>query len=178
MVRRFDHEGYPDDNGQFVMFADHDALAADFAEQVRVTGEHQRLRYQCETENTRLAAELAECKSDLAATEKSDNAAHRACLDYQVRVDALEAALAQVATDLAYKDDVSIIARVAAAQQTLKNIFTVQYPCGCEASGPPALPTYCPAHSNHEFFLTTEAAGFTYKICGRCGTVRIGEKRG
>lgn len=30
----------------------------------------------------------------------------------------------------------------------------------------------------HEFFLTTEAAGFTYKICGRCGTVRIGEKHG
>jgi hypothetical protein len=28
----------------------------------------------------------------------------------------------------------------------------------------------------HAFFLTTEAAGFTYQICGRCGTVRISEK--
>lgn len=35
------------------------ALEADLADQVRVTEEHQRLRYQCETENTRLAAELA-----------------------------------------------------------------------------------------------------------------------
>jgi hypothetical protein len=31
--------------------------------------------------------------------------------------------------------------------------------------------------ADHNFFLTTEAAGFTYKICGRCGTVRIGEQR-
>ena len=29
---------------------------------------------------------------------------------------------------------------------------------------------------DHAFFLSTEAAGFTYKICGRCGTVRISEK--
>jgi hypothetical protein len=29
--------------------------------------------------------------------------------------------------------------------------------------------------SDHDFFLTTKAAGFTYKICGRCGTVRIAE---
>lgn len=28
---------------------------------------------------------------------------------------------------------------------------------------------------DHSFFLTTEAAGFTYQICGRCGTVRITE---
>jgi hypothetical protein len=31
--------------------------------------------------------------------------------------------------------------------------------------------------SAHDFFLTTKAAGFTYKICGRCGTVRIAEER-
>jgi hypothetical protein len=29
----------------------------------------------------------------------------------------------------------------------------------------------------HEFFLETKAASFTYKICGRCGAVRIGERR-
>lgn len=32
--------------------------------------------------------------------------------------------------------------------------------------------------NHHVFFLTTEAAGFTYQICGRCGTVRISEKHG
>jgi hypothetical protein len=40
-----------------------------------------------------LAAELAECKSDLAAVERAENAAHDACLDYEARVKALEAAL-------------------------------------------------------------------------------------
>jgi hypothetical protein len=30
---------------------------------------------------------------------------------------------------------------------------------------------------DHDFFLTTQAAGYTYKICGRCGTVRIAERR-
>jgi hypothetical protein len=30
---------------------------------------------------------------------------------------------------------------------------------------------------DHDVFLTTRAAGFTYKICGRCGSVQIGEDR-
>ena len=36
----------------------------------------------------------------------------------------------------------------------------------------------CDALSDyHEFFLDLQAAGFIYRICGRCGTVRIGERR-
>jgi hypothetical protein len=29
----------------------------------------------------------------------------------------------------------------------------------------------------HDFFLTTYAVGFEYQICGRCGAVRIKERR-
>lgn len=28
----------------------------------------------------------------------------------------------------------------------------------------------------HRFFIKVEAVGFTYEICGRCGTVRIKEQ--
>lgn len=38
-----------------------DALAAELADQVRVTEEHQRLRYQCETRNGKLEAALRDC---------------------------------------------------------------------------------------------------------------------
>ena len=31
--------------------------------------------------------------------------------------------------------------------------------------------------SGHEFFLTTHACRLTYQICGRCGTVRVEERR-
>jgi hypothetical protein len=31
--------------------------------------------------------------------------------------------------------------------------------------------------SAHAFFSKIEAAGFVYELCGRCGTVRITEKR-
>ncbi len=33
-----------------------------------------------------------------------------------------------------------------------------------------------PVFEGHAFFMSVDAAGFTYKICGRCGTVRIIEK--
>lgn len=33
-----------------------------------------------------------------------------------------------------------------------------------------------PPANDHEFFLSVQAAGFTYEICGRCGTVRITER--
>lgn len=31
-------------------------------------------------------------------------------------------------------------------------------------------------NNRHAFFLTVDAASFSYKICGRCGTVRITER--
>lgn len=38
--------------------------------------------------------------------------------------------------------------------------------------------THCDMHLQaHKFNLEYEACGFTYKICGRCGTIRISEKR-
>lgn len=32
--------------------------------------------------------------------------------------------------------------------------------------------------SDHPFFMNVQAAGFTYEICGHCGTVRITEHHG
>lgn len=32
------------------------------------------------------------------------------------------------------------------------------------------------AAPGHEFFIEFHAAGLTYKVCGRCGTVRIKER--
>jgi hypothetical protein len=37
--------------------------------------------------------------------------------------------------------------------------------------------TLDPSVTTHEFFIKTQAAGFTYRICGRCGTVRIVEMK-
>jgi hypothetical protein len=37
---------------------------------------------------------------------------------------------------------------------------------------------FCEPIADHKFFLTTEAAGFKYQICGHCGTVRITELHG
>lgn len=41
----------------FYRKSDYDALEAELSDQVRVTEEHQRLRYQCEIENTRLTTD-------------------------------------------------------------------------------------------------------------------------
>jgi hypothetical protein len=30
----------------------------------------------------------------------------------------------------------------------------------------------------HDFFMTVQAAGFVYKLCGRCGTIRIKDRYG
>lgn len=106
-----------------------------------------------------LAAELAGVRSDLALCEAKGSS-----LEMRARVKVLEAALAQVAADLAYQDDVSLIARIAAAQQTLKSVFTLRYPCGCEASGA-ALPTYCPEHG-----LSVETPVST--LCAVCDQIK------
>ncbi len=34
----------------------------------------------------------------------------------------------------------------------------------------------CRNIEDHHFFLKVESSGFKYQLCGRCGTIRIGEE--
>lgn len=83
--------------------------------------EHEDGRWVSKADYDVLAAELAECKSDLVATEKGHDAAHAACVQYEARIAALEADLAAMTEgDPSWRKLRALTARVAALEVSLK----------------------------------------------------------